>query len=115
MPRKRLNRLKNKEIKQLKKLRRQHPDLYRKCGKYTCCQAMTKDGRRCSRAALSKRTYIHKVKCCLLCWQHALIYGVYGLYKVSQMAVESNYSWDEYCALYPNKCEAYFKTEDKYK
>jgi hypothetical protein len=39
---------------------------------------------------------------------------VYGLLKVGQMAAESQYSWDEYCVLHPDKCEEYFKTQEKY-
>lgn len=104
------------EIERLKKLRLDHPDLYRLCGddQKPCCQARTLDGYKCMRAALTTKSYINRVKCCLLCWQHALAYGVYGLLKVGQMAAENTLSWDEYCNLYPEKCDEYFGLQEEY-
>jgi hypothetical protein len=113
---KRIAQLRARELETLRKLRISHPALYRKCGpnREPCCQAITEDGYRCTRAALTTKSYIHRVRCCLLCWQHALIYGVYGLLKIGQAAAESTLSWEDYCFLYPEKCEAYFEVQDEY-
>ena len=106
--------MKARELEQLKKLRLSHPDLYRKCGRnkdQPCCQAKNLDGSRCSRAALTSRTYIQRIKCCMLCWQHSMFFSVYGILKIGQMAAESSLDWDTYCLLHPNKCEEYFKKD----
>lgn len=105
---------KKRELEELKKLRLTHPDLYKRCGRnkdQPCCQATNLDGSKCSREALTSRTYIRKVKCCLLCWQHSTVFGLYGLFKVAQMAAESSLDWDTYCVLHPAKCESYFKKD----
>ena len=99
------------EGERLKNLRLTDPDLFRLCGPYNrpCCQALTHDGTLCKREALTTSTYINRLKCCLLCWQHAIGYGVYGILKVVQGAAENQLSWDEYCAIHPKECLKYFE------
>ncbi len=99
--------LKHRAITAVKELRKEHPALFRKCGpdRTLCCQATTLQGRLCDRPAMyGSRTYFKKIKCCMLCWQHAQIYGVYGLYRALQYMIESNMSWEEYCAMNPSWC-----------
>ena len=109
-----LKKLREQELEILRNLKLDHPDLYRLCENKPCCQAKTLDGKRCSRPAMTTRTYIKKFKCCMLCYQHALLYGVYGLLKVGQMAVDADYSMDEYCAYHPDECLEYFEKQEKY-
>src|SRR3989344_961315 len=53
------------------------------CDDYSCCQAPLKNGRLCSRKAMTIKTYFEKYQCCLLCWQHAKVYGIYGILSLA--------------------------------
>ena len=56
----------------------EEPDelLRRRCDGRACCQARTASGNLCRRPAiLNGETYNRKLRCCLVCWQHARIYG----------------------------------------
>ena len=100
-----IRRAERRAAKELEKLSNIRPDLFRRCGGDYCCQAMTKEGVQCSRPAmLGAKTYIQKINCCMLCWQHASQVGLYALYKGLQFMNERNMSWDEYCALNPEYC-----------
>lgn len=106
-----LKRKRNAQLKILKKLKLKNPAMFRKCGDTPCCQAYTDKNVLCTRPAMTTASYIKTIKCCYLCWQHASMYGVYGLAKISQLALESRLSWDEYCFLYPEKCMKYFESK----
>jgi hypothetical protein len=83
------------------------PNLLRRCGDKPCCQAITLQGKPCSRPAMSDLTYIESVKCCYLCWQHSLETGIYTLYKLATTLTTRNLSLDEYCTLYPDECKKF--------
>ena len=105
-----IRRKERKAAKELEKLSNARPDLFRRCGGNYCCQATTADGHQCTRPSmLGAKTYIKKINCCMLCWQHASQVGLYGLYKGMQFMHERNMSWDEYCALNPEYCTDMFK------
>lgn len=103
-----------KEKKALAKLSRQLPELFRKCSGKPCCQAQTVDGYMCTRPAMSEYTYIKRLRCCFLCWQHALAYGVYGLLKIAKSAATAHMDMDEYCAYFPEECNEMLETIKKH-
>lgn len=112
----------NKIIKELKaekknicQLRLAHPEMFRKCGDSPCCQATNTDGTLCTRPAMTDKSYIKTIRCCYLCWQHALIYGVYITYKLAKLAGTAHLDWDSYCAYYPNECDDMLKISKTYK
>lgn len=98
------------EKERLREIRVAYPEMFEICDDYgtPCCQAATKKGEQCRRPALTTKTYYQRVRCCYLCWQHALMYGVYGILATGKAVYESGLSWDEYCFLNPEKCEDYF-------
>ena len=98
-----------KEEKRLKKMKLVEPELFRRCGDVPCCQSRNQDGSMCNRPAMTDRTFIRRMKCCYLCWQHALTYGVYGLYRLAKLAGTLHLDWDSYCALYPEECNQILK------
>jgi hypothetical protein len=114
MPRKRIpSRVRNeikKEKKRLKKLKISYPEIFRKCGNYPCCQAVNQNGNLCSRPAMTDKTYFQSLRCCYLCWQHALSYGVYGLLKIAKSASTMHMDMDEYCAYFPEECDEMIQT-----
>jgi hypothetical protein len=114
LPTKIRNQLK-KEKKILKNLKLKFPEIFRKCGKYPCCQAETKNGVFCTRPALTDKTYFQSLRCCYLCWQHALSYGVYGLLKISKAASTSHMDMDEYCYYFPDECDDMINTIKSWK
>lgn len=96
------------ELHNLREIKEEHPAMFRICNrrkKIPCCQAETEQGVKCTRTAMfGGNTYIKQFKCCYLCWQHAKVFGVYGIYKIAKLALESQLSWEEYCAYYPKEC-----------
>ncbi len=102
------------ENRNLRDLQLTHPEMFRRCGDLPCCQALNTDGSLCMRQAMTTKTYIQKVRCCYLCWQHALIYGVYLTYKLVKLAGTAHLDWDTYCAYYPDECEAMLKRTQSY-
>lgn len=62
----------------LNKLREKYgPKVDRVCQRSLCCQAITKDGRQCSRKAVyPDLTFDRAVGCCSYCWQHLTLYGL---------------------------------------
>lgn len=112
-PKKRLEQELAREQKKLKNLKLVEPELFRRCGDSPCCQAQNRDGSLCTRPAMTSKTYINRLKCCYLCWQHALSYGVYGLYRLAKLATEAQLDWDSYCVLNPEECEKILNTIGK--
>lgn len=98
------------EAKTLESLKLAYPEMFRKCGNSPCCQAQNENGTMCSRQAMTSRTYIQRIRCCYLCWQHAKMYGVYIISKLAMAVYNSNLSMDEYCVLYPEECEKMLTT-----
>lgn len=98
----------------LRKLKLTNPEMFRRCGDVPCCQATNEDGSYCSRPALTDKSYIEKVRCCYLCWQHALSFGVYLTYKLAKLAGTAHLDWDSYCALYPEECDVMLKRIGQY-
>lgn len=98
----------------LRELKLNNPEMFRRCGDKPCCQAYNIDGSECSRQAMTEKTYIKSVRCCYLCWQHSLVYGVYVLFKVAKSAAEAQLSWEDYCSYYPDECLNYIKVQDDY-
>lgn len=72
----------------------------RLCGRdddlYPCCQVVTQEGYLCDRQAMTTKLFIESAGCCLLCWQHAKIYGVYAFLKLSKIAYEKGMTLEEY-------------------
>lgn len=104
-----------KELSNLKKLKLEHPAMFRKCGDKPCCMALTEQGQPCSRPAMTSKTYIKRLKCCYLCWQHSLIYGVYVLFKIAKNIGTMDMEWDDYCSNFPDDCNEYLKLQGEYK
>jgi len=98
-----------KDLKKLKQLKKTNPELFRMCGSIPCCQSRTLKGELCHRPAMTQSTYIKKVRCCFLCWQHATFYGMYGLLQFFKLAAEKDLTWDEYCFMYPEYCDEKLK------
>lgn len=116
-PKKKIRNLKYKLEKELQretsiilKLKKTNPELFRICEGKTCCQAIKHDGTPCTRPAVTDKTYIKRLRCCFLCWQHSLIYGVYLTYKVVKTLTEKDLSMDEWCRLYPEECMEYLNS-----
>lgn len=102
------------EKERLKELKLNNPEMFRRCGNKPCCQAMNTNGTPCTRPAMTEKTYVQSLRCCYLCWQHSLIYGVYVLFKIAKSAAESQLSWEEYCSIHPDKCDTYIQVQDSY-
>lgn len=83
----------------------------KRCGNVRCCQAITQRERKCSRVAvliidLSKRRTmlgfeLPRVKCCFFCVQHAAMLLGVTMHKVTQIAAEYSYDWNDYVVLHP--------------
>jgi len=93
------------EQRKLNELRSQYPEIFRKCGDKPCCQAVTKNGKLCSRPAFTDKLYLVKLRCCYLCWQHATSFGVYFAAKLAKSLATAHMDMDEYCYYFPDECE----------
>lgn len=80
------------------------------CGKYgtdLCCQAITNSGVRCSRVAVTDKTYLRNAgpsPCCLYCTQHAKMYlfGAAATLASNTGVTTAMMSSDEYAAFDPD-------------
>lgn len=110
-----LNRRLRQQMNEIQQLKRTNPELFRRCGSnmdQLCCQAYTAKKVRCSRPALTELTYVRSLGCCLLCWQHARMYGFSGLYKLVKLLATMGYDYDTYCHLFPEECDEILKNMD---
>lgn len=82
------------------------------CDGDTCCQAMTQNGKQCTRRARikldltkGKKVYgyeiVPKTGCCFFCIQHTAIITGFAVYKIGWLLAEKNLEWDEYITLHP--------------
>ncbi len=76
------------------------------CGDYgtdLCCQAITNSGVRCSRVAVTDKTYLRNAGCCLYCTQHAKMYlfGAAATLASNPGVTTAMMSYDEYAAFDP--------------
>lgn len=95
------------------------PIYAQKCDGGVCCQAITADGRQCTRAATLKIDLTRGVQsigvkgidCCFYCTQHAKILAVsklanffhtYGT-QIAKTVGGKNLSYDEYYAIFPEE------------
>jgi hypothetical protein len=101
--------------KEMERVRKTHPDLYRCPNDQPCCQAITKRGTKCTRRpVLGKQLYFKSQKCCMLCSQHWKVIGrnmlMAGLsWKMGKEIYKEDpflkgMSWDEYCEENPQYC-----------
>lgn len=93
------------EAARLAELKKTAPEMFRLCGDKPCCQGRNADGRPCQRPAVTETTYIPRMRCCYLCWEHIAFYGLYATYRLAKVAGTAHLSWDEYCAYFPKECE----------
>jgi hypothetical protein len=105
----------DKEKSRLSRLKIDYPELFRKCGNdQICCQATNKDRSFCNRPAMTTKTYSMKLRCCFLCWQHSLAYGVYAINKLANLLYSSSMDMDTYCSIYPHECEELLRKQREY-